>query len=672
MSAETSSFYSDLTDLRRLLSTTKRQALEALKRCLDGGRARSSPPTLWRSKPAPADKTQTLLAAIIALENSNFDDFSLLALAEIIQLSPLVGSDALSADNVGKADLPTQARYCLLHYLILQHRKLFFQSEASSDVYDLKALDHRVTAVANEISRSYGRSSWPFDLVEFHRQGALCYSAYRCFREFESLIRKGVLSESDRSGPIEEVGTAIETLIAAGSNVIAHLISNFYSRAQTFDVVNTVYWLCILCDGRVNVEERKARSHLLSLLLREGALRYLGGLDATAPAARVDDGSAAPSALFPGQLAWLIRNSDPTGDIVQLSLGHLREHARWLSDKLQDSHRTTPSYLERHSADQGHSAHELASFGPACAAWFFATQAWMLADEALNLEGRRILGIGQPVTDPKLKDIPYPLGMENFLKHSVIDKIRNGGSARQSAFFSMLLYGPPGTSKTTFAQKLALDLEWPLLEIGQNHFLAEGREYIERVADRIFGYLFDLHDVVVLFDEMEEMILERLDAADKESRMITASMLPRIKKLRDSKRTVFIFATNRPEKVDTAISRIGRFDIRKYVELPDKSQRLECVRRLVKKLPENHKRAKVSLNSFMADSKFAQITEYMSFGDLEHYVRRVTNVDVPNSDFSGDTAKTVFSQFVAPPAVKRMVKACKRMKPHDRPRDSTV
>jgi hypothetical protein len=131
---------------------------------------------------------------------------------------------------------------------------------------------------------------------------------------------------------------------------------------------------------------------------------------------------------------------------------------------------------------------------------------------------------------------------------------------------SALMFGPPGTSKTTFARAVATQLKWPFIEINPSHFLSNGLEQIYVRTDEIFRDLMDLSAVVVLFDEMDALVEsrsheqgeERLDAVRQ---LLTTSMLPKLAALRESARIVFFMATNHRRGLDQAITRSGRFDL---------------------------------------------------------------------------------------------------------------
>lgn len=130
---------------------------------------------------------------------------------------------------------------------------------------------------------------------------------------------------------------------------------------------------------------------------------------------------------------------------------------------------------------------------------------------------------------------------------------------------SFLLYGPPGSRKTSFVEKMAADLKWPLITLSPPVFLRSGIEGFEAAADEIFEDLFHLRRVVVLFDECEEFFRWRPTPISIESRtvgaFITSGMLPRLQRLRDARWIVFVINTNvEAFELDDSVTRRGRLD----------------------------------------------------------------------------------------------------------------
>lgn len=165
----------------------------------------------------------------------------------------------------------------------------------------------------------------------------------------------------------------------------------------------------------------------------------------------------------------------------------------------------------------------------------------------------------------KFRDADLQLGsVRTSLKKTVkthFIECRNDGGQMNPAR-SALLFGPPGTSKTTIAKEIAKGLGWPLIEITPASFLARGYQSLFIEAERIFTDLMDLKEVIVLFDEMDALVTAREGAAGVEATFLTTYMLPKLTALHDKPEDiVFIMATNHHEKWDPAIKREGRFDL---------------------------------------------------------------------------------------------------------------
>jgi hypothetical protein len=151
---------------------------------------------------------------------------------------------------------------------------------------------------------------------------------------------------------------------------------------------------------------------------------------------------------------------------------------------------------------------------------------------------------------------------------------------------SALLFGPPGTSKTTVAKGIAGELTWPLLVITPSDFLSLGLEQIYVRATEIFQDLMDLSGVVILFDEMDALAQTRGNAAlDVTRQLLTTSMLPKLADLHDLGRVIFLMATNHKKDLDPAITRPGRFDLLLCVGPPSWTNKIEGMKEVLKDLP---------------------------------------------------------------------------------------
>lgn len=114
------------------------------------------------------------------------------------------------------------------------------------------------------------------------------------------------------------------------------------------------------------------------------------------------------------------------------------------------------------------------------------------------------------------------------------------------AAYSAILFGPPGTAKTTICEALAQRMGWDFVVVDTAAFLADGLSNVAARIRYVFSRLMALNECIILFDEIEEFALDReTPGLSMESRMLTTAMLTAINDLRSKKRSVFFIATNR-------------------------------------------------------------------------------------------------------------------------------
>lgn len=133
---------------------------------------------------------------------------------------------------------------------------------------------------------------------------------------------------------------------------------------------------------------------------------------------------------------------------------------------------------------------------------------------------------------------------------------------------SAMLFGPPGTGKTTLVDAVAGAIGWDFIEITPAQFLDRGVDYVSAQADVIFRQVMELDHCVILLDEIDELIHQRNAEAETIERFFTTTMLPRLAKLWDARRVLFFVNTNNIREVDSAIVRSQRFDAARLVLTP--------------------------------------------------------------------------------------------------------
>jgi len=185
------------------------------------------------------------------------------------------------------------------------------------------------------------------------------------------------------------------------------------------------------------------------------------------------------------------------------------------------------------------------------------------------------------ITDSELLK-PYDDRVTTKIYEQFIVPFKRTGESPRSA---MVLYGPPGTSKSTLAEAIARELGWSMVTITPSDFVKEGIEQSEAAARSLFKELSVLREVVVLFDEIDEILRDRQDQEAQSGiamlRFLIPGMLPKLQSLKqygEKKRLIFIVATNYQDHLDTAITRTGRIDESFILAPPDARSRYCLIR----------------------------------------------------------------------------------------------
>jgi transitional endoplasmic reticulum ATPase len=133
---------------------------------------------------------------------------------------------------------------------------------------------------------------------------------------------------------------------------------------------------------------------------------------------------------------------------------------------------------------------------------------------------------------------------------------------------AVVLFGPPGTGKTTFAKAVASRLEWPFIEVFPSR-LATTPAGLAAGLRETFDQIGELERAVVFIDEVEEIASHRRGDPPSPSQGVTNELLKIIPEFREQTGRLLICATNFIRALDSALLRHGRFDYILPIGLPD-------------------------------------------------------------------------------------------------------
>ena len=140
----------------------------------------------------------------------------------------------------------------------------------------------------------------------------------------------------------------------------------------------------------------------------------------------------------------------------------------------------------------------------------------------------------------------------------------------------ILLYGPPGTGKTLLAKAVATESEANFISVKGPEFLSKWVGESEKAVREVFRKARQAAPAVIFIDEIDAIAPMRgRDLGSHVTERVVSQILTEMDGLEELHNVTVIAATNRPDILDPALLRPGRFDRIVYVPIPDKDARKE-------------------------------------------------------------------------------------------------
>jgi transitional endoplasmic reticulum ATPase len=199
----------------------------------------------------------------------------------------------------------------------------------------------------------------------------------------------------------------------------------------------------------------------------------------------------------------------------------------------------------------------------------------------------------------------------------------------------ILLYGPPGCGKTLLARAVATESESNFISIKGPEVFSKWVGESEKAIREVFRKARMAAPAVIFLDEIDSLTPRRgMGMSDSGvSERVISQLLTEMDGITTLQDIVVVAATNRPDMVDSAVIRPGRFDRLIYVPEPDDKSRLQIFKIYTKGMP---------LSSDVDINQLAMVTKYYSGADIEslcreaamHSLRRDVNArDIHMKDF---------------------------------------
>jgi transitional endoplasmic reticulum ATPase len=139
----------------------------------------------------------------------------------------------------------------------------------------------------------------------------------------------------------------------------------------------------------------------------------------------------------------------------------------------------------------------------------------------------------------------------------------------------VLLYGPPGTGKTMLAKAVANESDAYFISVNGPEIMSKYYGESEKGIRDVFEEAEKNAPSIIFLDEIDSIAPKRAEVTGEVERRVVAQLLSLMDGLKARKNVIVIGSTNRPEAIDMALRRPGRFDREIELRVPDTEGRLE-------------------------------------------------------------------------------------------------
>jgi len=210
----------------------------------------------------------------------------------------------------------------------------------------------------------------------------------------------------------------------------------------------------------------------------------------------------------------------------------------------------------------------------------------------------------------------------------------------------ILLYGPPGTGKTLLAKAIAKESEANFIQIKGPSLLSMWVGKSEEGVRKIFERARQVSPCIIFFDEIDSLAGKRgIESGTRVTERVLNQLLAEMDGLENLKDILIIGATNRPDMLDPALLRPGRFDKILLVNAPEEKGRGNILKIHTRKMPIGN--GKKLFSEKEKDNFLKEIvkkTEGYTGADIEALVREAAMFALRSSIFSEQVTKKDFDE----------------------------
>jgi transitional endoplasmic reticulum ATPase len=224
----------------------------------------------------------------------------------------------------------------------------------------------------------------------------------------------------------------------------------------------------------------------------------------------------------------------------------------------------------------------------------------------------------------------------------------------------ILLHGPPGSGKTLIAKALAHECEVNFISIKGPEFLSKWVGESERTVRETFRKARAAAPCIIFFDEIDAIATRRGSTeGSKIEERIVSQLLTEIDGLESLNDVILLAATNRPDMLDPALLRAGRFGRQIEIHLPNKDARKKILEIHLQKKPISDNVDLDELAEIIADFSGADIKALCEEAILLT-IRQAINQEEINADNWESVKKVKISKKAFNNALEKVSKNAKR------------
>jgi transitional endoplasmic reticulum ATPase len=205
----------------------------------------------------------------------------------------------------------------------------------------------------------------------------------------------------------------------------------------------------------------------------------------------------------------------------------------------------------------------------------------------------------------------------------------------------VLLYGPPGTGKTLLAKAVAGETNAHFTTISGPEIISKYYGESEERLREIFKQAEENVPSIIFIDEIDSIAPKRDEVSGEVEKRVVSQLLSLMDGMKSRGKVVVIAATNRPDSIDPALRRPGRFDRELEIGIPDKDGRFEILNIHTRGMPLDDKVDLVQISKITHGFVGADLEILAKEAAMRSLRRILPEIDLDEEKISAETLQKI-------------------------------